>query len=126
MCPYADCNRSTGNGFTRQENLKEHLRRRHMHTDNGTSPELPTAHISDVEGIRTAFLAQGPPLKRKRDSTDSEPIVVSDDDGNAIDLRNELKRLRDEVQEKDRRLEELERIVAGLQQAMPQATATQG
>jgi hypothetical protein len=37
MCPYADCNRSSGNGFTRQENLREHLRRRHLHTHDVSS-----------------------------------------------------------------------------------------
>lgn len=126
MCPYADCNRSTGNGFTRQENLKEHLRRRHMHTENGASPDLSAAHVTDVEGIKASFLAQTPNMKRKRDGTDTEPAVIEDENGNTIDLRSELKRLRDEVREKDRRLAELEKVVAGLQQAMPQAAATQG
>src|SRR3979490_2183598 len=59
MCPYGDCNRSTGNGFTRQENLKEHLRRRHMHSENGTSPELATLAVSEVEAVeadRTPYL----------------------------------------------------------------------
>lgn len=28
-CPYWDCKRSTGKGFSRQENLQEHLRRAH-------------------------------------------------------------------------------------------------
>jgi hypothetical protein len=36
-----------------------------------------------------------------------------------------VKRLRREVEEKDRRLEELERIVAGLQQAIPQQPPTE-
>ncbi|KAJ5247532.1 hypothetical protein N7468_002515 [Penicillium chermesinum] len=98
MCPYADCNRSTGNGFTRQENLREHLRRRHMHTDDGGVPsimvDMPWERANELEGL-----------------------PGTEENG---DIHNEVKRLRLEVQEKDRRLEELERIVAGLQQAIPQ------
>jgi hypothetical protein len=126
MCPYADCNRSTGNGFTRQENLKEHLRRRHMHTENGTSPELPPTQAVSTEAVKTAFLPHAAVIKRKHDMAETISVALQDDDGNAMDLRNELKRLRLEVQEKDRRLEELERIVEGLRQAMPQAATTQG
>ncbi|KAJ9219775.1 hypothetical protein DTO169C6_7859 [Paecilomyces variotii] len=125
MCPYADCNRSTGNGFTRQENLKEHLRRRHMHTDSGPATELPV-QTPDVESMRASVLPIAPVLKRRRDSMEDNAVLFQEEDGNSVDLRNELKRLRQEVQEKDRRLEELERIVAGLQQAMPPAATTQG
>ncbi|OJK04786.1 hypothetical protein ASPACDRAFT_49164 [Aspergillus aculeatus ATCC 16872] len=126
MCPYVDCNRSTGNGFTRQENLKEHLRRRHMHTENGPAPELPPIPSPD-DLDNAAALGVPPTLKRKRDSIDEDPTLdLSEDGGNGITLRNELKRLQLEVQEKDRRLEELERIVAGLQQAIPQTATSQG
>ncbi|KAJ5135492.1 uncharacterized protein N7515_004770 [Penicillium bovifimosum] len=99
MCPYSDCNRSTGNGFTRQENLREHLRRRHMHND-----EAPP--MVDMTWDR-------PP-----NSTVSKALSGTDENG--INLHDEVKRLRREVEEKDRRLEELERIVAGIQQAIPQ------
>jgi hypothetical protein len=34
MCPFTDCKRHTGKGFTRKENLNEHLRRVH----NGKEP----------------------------------------------------------------------------------------
>ncbi|KAJ5167014.1 uncharacterized protein N7482_005795 [Penicillium canariense] len=121
MCPYADCNRSTGNGFTRQENLREHLRRRHMHTDDGNSTtsilvDMPWERASELEGVRANSLpATG--MKRKHDSPNGD---LADTDEHGDDLHNEVKRLRREVQEKDRRLEQLERIVADLQQAMPQ------
>ncbi|KKK20736.1 C2H2 transcription factor [Aspergillus rambellii] len=126
MCPYPDCNRSTGNGFTRQENLKEHLRRRHMHTENGHAPELAIVPSPDLDG--TAVLQNASTtMKRKHDSIDDDPSIIFPEDGeNGVDLRSELKRLRREVQEKDRRLEELERVVAGLQQVIPQTAATQG
>ncbi|KAJ5301370.1 hypothetical protein N7508_006233 [Penicillium antarcticum] len=109
MCPYNDCNRSTGNGFTRQENLREHLRRRHMHGVEG------------VEGVRVPSLpATG--MKRRHDSHDGN---LPETDENGTELHHEVKRLRREVEEKDRRLEELERIVAGLQQAIPQQSPTE-
>ncbi|KAE8554385.1 hypothetical protein EYB25_002924 [Talaromyces marneffei] len=121
MCPYADCNRSTGNGFTRQENLKEHLRRRHMHTEGGNSPELPVLTVADVEGLKSSFLDPTVGLKRKHDDTTDPELngVDAIDESSSVDLHNEVKRLRREVEEKDRRLEELEKIVAGLQQSIP-------
>ena len=61
--------------------------------------------------------------KRKRESLEDGSVELPDEEENGVDMRNELKRLRCEVQEKDRRLEELERIVGGLQQAIPPAPA---
>ncbi|KAJ5917511.1 hypothetical protein N7466_011065 [Penicillium verhagenii] len=104
MCPYADCKRGTGNGSTRQENLRAHLRRCHMHTDDNGRGLM-------VEGIRAnLFPATG--MKRRLDSPNEEQQLPEEESG---DLHNEVKRLRREVQEKNRRLEELDRIVAGSQ-----------
>ncbi|MCP6082859.1 hypothetical protein NL341_28060, partial [Klebsiella pneumoniae] len=50
-------------------------------------------------------------VKRKRGSLGDGSVELADDEESGIDMRNELKRLRREVEEKDRRLEELERIV---------------
>ncbi|CAG8943625.1 unnamed protein product [Penicillium salamii] len=118
MCPYTDCNRSTGNGFTRQENLREHLRRRHMHNDEGTSliSELPWDR-PDLEGVEAVRAPSLPATGMKRRHSQNGDLPETDENG--TDLHHEVKRLRREVQEKDRRLEELERIVAGLQQALP-------
>lgn len=128
MCPYADCNRSTGHGFTRQENLKEHLRRRHMHSENGTTADLSNMIASELDGASSISAASA--VKRKRGSLEDGSVELAEDEENGVDMRNELKRLRREVEEKDRRLEELERIVGGLQQAIPQPapqpTAPQG
>lgn len=99
-CPYVYCNRSTGNGFTREGNLREHLRRRHMHTDTGPT-DMQREHDNSVS-------ATG--LKRGYDLPDN----------NSDDLHNEVKRLYRKAQETDRRLEKLERTIAGLQQANPQ------
>jgi hypothetical protein len=119
MCPYADCNRSTGKGFTRQENLREHLRRRHMHMEEGATASIlvgiPWKRANELEGVRTNY----PPataLKRKHDSP-NDKLLDSEETGE--DLHNEVMRLRHEILEKDRRLAQLERIVADLQQAIP-------
>ena len=96
-----------------------------MHTENGPSPELPNL-VSEFDG--TSSLSAPPAIKRKRDSLDDPSVEMTEEEENGVDMRNELKRLRREIGEKDRRLEELERIVAGLQQAIPQppAPAPQG
>ncbi|KAJ6158153.1 hypothetical protein N7485_010979 [Penicillium canescens] len=116
MCPYNDCNRSTGNGFTRQENLREHLRRRHMHGDE--NPRLSWTCLGTAQLSWRASRAS----RRRHDSHDGN---LPETDENGTELHHEVKRLRREVEEKDRRLEELERIVAGLQQAIPQQPPTE-
>lgn len=46
-CPHANCIRSTGEGFTRRENLEEHLRRRHSYTGHYSPP--PQSNESNHE-----------------------------------------------------------------------------
>lgn len=121
MCPYGDCNRSTGNGFTRQENLREHLRRRHMHTDEGPSimVDSPWDRANELGDIRSNSLpATGITGVKRRHESPNGDMPETDESG--MDLHGELKRLRREVQEKDQRLLDLERIVNSLQQALPQ------
>ena len=124
MCPHKDCKRSTGNGFSRKENLQEHLRRVHR-------------QVTDIEAERQ--LANEKPVtptvqprrrRRRVDIDDDEPEPVSresrkrrrnnddDDDSNASalelhdeDLSAQIKRLRKELQEKDERLKKLEQTV---------------
>ena len=57
FCPHANCIRSTGEGFTRRENLEEHLRRRHSYTGH-YSPPVDTN--GEVEG------ENGEPSKKRR------------------------------------------------------------
>lgn len=82
-CPHPNCKRHTGKGFSRQENLNEHLRR--VHTDTG----LP---INGEETEDEGSEAQ-PGSKRKRHRGDS------------ADLREEMKRLRQENEELRRQAE---------------------
>ncbi|KAK2807938.1 hypothetical protein FQN50_005180 [Emmonsiellopsis sp. PD_5] len=116
MCPYPDCNRSSGKGFTRHENLKEHLRRLHRGGD-GRSPEAPlTSEISEHENGTTSLTSPLHPPKRKRDDSES---ASSSDEGRSNgthSLREEVTRLRREAQLKDSRLDELEKEVKQLRQ----------
>ena len=123
MCPYADCNRSAGHGFTRQENLKEHLRRRHMHTGNGPTTDVGIMPQAEFDGLRDSSVPDSTGNRRKRESIDDVSGVIVDGDENGVELRNEVKKLRHEAEEKDRRLGELERIVQAMHQPIPQPEA---
>ncbi len=79
-CPHAACKRFSGKGFSRQENLNEHLRR--VHTGEGGAQAPTTGDDTDD----AASEPRG--NKRKR--------VSIGDDG---DVREEVKRLRQENQE---------------------------
>lgn len=80
-CPHPNCKRHTGKGFSRQENLNEHLRRVHTNPDataDGSPPEMvqsPDGNESEMSGT-----------KRKRRSSD---------DG--FNHSEELSKLRDEM-----------------------------
>ncbi|KAF2190211.1 hypothetical protein K469DRAFT_682341 [Zopfia rhizophila CBS 207.26] len=123
FCPFPDCKRSSGSGFTRKENLAEHIRRVHRRTSTSSDlgnlviprpdtqdettdmhlrPEYPTVETQEEE-IQLGS-------KRKRIS-DAGFSGDGDDD-----LRAEVKRLRRENEEKDARLRQLEAAVMALQQ----------
>lgn len=78
-CPHHTCKRHTGKGFSRQENLNEHLRR--VHTDTG----LQDAEVTEEE--EDAKTGQ----KRKR-STAFRGVSTGD-------LHEEMKRLKAENEE---------------------------
>jgi len=121
FCPFHDCKRSSGAGFTRKENLAEHIRRVHRRTSmsadmhglivrrdtspivesRGTSESPYARHVEYHEDLAGA--------KRKRDSVSGGSEPRSDD------MRSEIKRLRQENEEKDSRLRQLEQAVVALQ-----------
>lgn len=125
MCPHQDCKRSTGKGFTRRENLNEHLRRVHRidTPDHSSVPEHRTSidhHDDDDEPDSLPTLLS---RKRKRSPDEVEtlpdsyaPSTLSDETGG--DLRQEVKRLKRQNDEKDRRLRDLEAFVANFKQQM--------
>lgn len=70
-CPFPNCNRSSGTGFTRRENLEEHKRRRHLEELSGrpsrrgsySSSPVPTDHRPDSAA---PALSRQPSSKRRR------------------------------------------------------------
>ncbi|KAK4154601.1 hypothetical protein C8A00DRAFT_42671 [Chaetomidium leptoderma] len=108
-CPHPNCKRHAGKGFSRQENLNEHLRR--VHTQNGL-PLNGAEGETDDGASDTAAAAAG--QKRKRD-----------DLGDDSDMREEIKRVRQENEELRRQVQAqtqqtaiMMQKITGLQQAL--------
>ncbi|QYS97612.1 C2H2-type domain-containing protein [Trichoderma simmonsii] len=81
-CPHPNCKRHTGKGFSRQENLNEHLRRVHTNMDTSASPIEIVASPEDDESEKSGS-------KRKRRLSSQGIDELSD-------LRDEIKRVREE------------------------------
>ncbi|KAM3079410.1 hypothetical protein ACMFMG_005841 [Clarireedia jacksonii] len=79
-CPHPNCKRHTGKGFSRQENLNEHLRR--VHTDAGVTQVA----VEETEEDPTQAAVAG--VKRKRGASKGDS-----------DLREEMKRMKAENEE---------------------------
>ncbi|GKT44973.1 transcriptional regulator CBF1 [Colletotrichum spaethianum] len=87
-CPHPNCKRHTGKGFSRQENLNEHLRR--VHTSDGSSTvqeDIQTG--SDGDSEKAGGFGAGNKRKRSRKSSDA----------GLDELREEIKRVRQENEE---------------------------
>jgi hypothetical protein len=97
-CPHVNCKRHTGKGFSRLENLNEHLRR--VHTQNGATNG--TEGETDDAASETAV-----GQKRKREPDD-------------LDLREEIKRLRQENEELRRQVEAQNRQTVTMMQKIGQ------
>ncbi|KAK4095414.1 hypothetical protein Purlil1_210 [Purpureocillium lilacinum] len=81
-CPHPNCKRHTGKGFSRQENLNEHLRRVHTNMEGSTPPAADSvASPDDDESEKSG-------TKRKR--------RMSDQGEELTELRAEVKRLREQ------------------------------
>ncbi|KAL8717476.1 MAG: hypothetical protein Q9225_005283 [Loekoesia sp. 1 TL-2023] len=126
MCPHKDCKRSTGSGFSRRENLQEHLRRVHRQvgdaeadkqaTAEATSPVLGQPRrrrrrVDDDEDDKETEPVLPEPRKRRRYDKDDDNDDTSPDQSQREGLSAEVKRLRKELQEKDERLRKLEQTV---------------
>lgn len=119
-CPHPNCKRHTGKGFSRQDNLNEHLRRVHTNTDGSTPPAVDSAASpEDNESENSGS-------KRKR-----RPSDAGHDDKS--ELRDENKRLREEnaklksemAQQSEDSLSMMAQI-AELQEALRHSLAQQG
>ena len=125
MCPHPNCNRHTGVGFTRQENLKEHLRRRHMRND--ISPGMPLAKTPDAETMPapsvSGQLSPAPVTKKRKRSTDEHTLSTPISDSGSeysVDLREEVKKLRLQLEERDQEVQELQEAILRLRHPINQ------
>ena len=106
MCPHKDCKRSTGVGFSRKENLHEHLRR--VHRDVGPEGGRDLATVT-TDQVLEASGSQTQSGSRKRKRRVHEDANLDEEEGESQqDLKQQVKKLRRELQEKDERLRKLE------------------
>ena len=116
FCPYPNCNRHTGTGFTRKENLNEHIRRRHVGESGSEGPASPLVRATPRPSISSTEANGESSRKRRRTTIDTESAIEEaeneefDDSGIADteDLKETVKRLRYENEEKDRRIQAAE------------------
>ncbi|KIW74318.1 hypothetical protein Z517_12258 [Fonsecaea pedrosoi CBS 271.37] len=73
FCPFPNCNRSSGTGFTRKENLEEHKRRRHLEelSDHGPGDAASQPVVGTAS---SSTMAQEPAVKRRRISTATDML----------------------------------------------------
>jgi hypothetical protein len=111
MCPHSDCKRHAGKGFTRKENLNEHLRRVHFGKDSdsqdaGVGADDEEADVDSATREAFAALTSANSHKRKRSLNHAE-------DASAMSLlRHEIATLRAENDRKDALIQDLTRQLA--------------
>lgn len=102
-CPHLNCKRHTGKGFSRLENLNEHLRRVHTQNGGGAQPNGAEVETDDAASDTAAVAGVGVGGggggggKRKRDSVEESSSLA--------ELREEIKRVRQENEELRRQVE---------------------
>ncbi|KAL9030735.1 MAG: hypothetical protein Q9196_001161 [Gyalolechia fulgens] len=128
MCPHRDCKRSTGSGFSRRENLQEHVRRVHRQvSDAETDKQVAVEASSPVPTAPKRRRRQAdddddgnddepePALcqsrKRRRNDNDSDEDDTASDPNQREELSAEVKRLREELRGLDERLRKSEQTV---------------
>jgi hypothetical protein len=130
-CPHTNCKRHAGKGFSRQENLNEHLRRVHTEGASPGAAEDAAGHApSDTDSEKATAAGQSSSVtsKRKRSRGGSTDHQMMEDD---IDVRGEVKRLRIENEQlreelQQQRQEQLSMItqISDLQAALRISNAT--
>src|ERR1700761_266963 len=142
-CPFENCKRAGGQGFTRKENLQEHIRRVHRrNTDGmellaGSKRDLETLEMTDpllrselgghddmvdevgaenIDPSVSSITGTPNPAKRRRIHVNGTPIDGSlDGDG---DVRGLAKRLQDQNSFLTKQNEQLRRDVQSLSERM--------
>lgn len=108
-CPHPNCKRSSEKGFTRKENLQEHVRRVHSEAEPGQPEQAfeqlePDSALSTGTGAADLYVATAlNGTKRKRSLQSEEPPVSE-----LQHLRELVKRLQSENDAKTSEIEQLE------------------
>lgn len=76
MCPHPDCKRSVGVGFSRKENLYEHLRRVHRGAGEQNGAVPGKFHRQEISQKPVGSVGSEP-QKRRKDFNDSEEDELS-------------------------------------------------
>lgn len=121
-CRFPNCNRSTSRPFTRQENLKEHIRRRHVGEGAMASPGVRSVIATPATPIRSS---QDRSRKRKRTSpTDFDDELESREAESDVEEDSEqVKRLKKMIVLKDSRISELEAELASIREQVSRLRA---
>lgn len=121
MCPFKDCKRHNGKGFTRKENLNEHIRRVHQNKDDqapGMSLKRDSAAIDTFPGAENldpavaaemeAFNPEDPmsPAHKRRRQDEGIPDMNGGSDEMEA-LRDQVRILTEQNDTKDSQLVEL-------------------
>ncbi|KAK5170403.1 uncharacterized protein LTR77_004991 [Saxophila tyrrhenica] len=136
VCPHVDCKRHTGKGFTRKENLNEHVRRVHENKENQSQSQGPSQIKRDdnimphpVENVETPYYTQidpedpdSPAQKRRKypqtqgmsDRSASEGV----DDLRYQVLRHENQRLEEQNRHKDDMMQQMRSELENLRQSV--------
>ncbi|KAG5988490.1 hypothetical protein E4U52_006539 [Claviceps spartinae] len=101
-CPHPNCKRHTGKGFSRQENLNEHLRRVHTNSEGGgitpppppPPPQLPVAAAAAAV-VTAADWATTPEDNESEKSGTKRKRRWSGQSDEIAELRGEIKRARE-------------------------------
>lgn len=109
MCPHRDCKRSSGTGFSRKENLNEHLRR--VHRGAGidapeSMAEPPSTGSKPPRQVSTEMQLTDAQRKRRREvdvNADEQEDEPEEDEFPA-----QIKKLKKQLEERDKKIEMLE------------------
>ena len=121
MCPHQDCKRSTGTGFSRKENLIEHLRRVHRGVGD-ESIDAPASTGQSGKKRRRAAADEDKEeggdrpedVKRRKLTEEDETTKATSTKEDTSSLQAKVTQLELELQQKDERLRKLEETVARL------------
>ena len=126
MCPHRDCKRSTGTGFSRKENLNEHLRRVHRGVgvssdDVFSTPRTPIVqqpYPQQQPQQQQSQQSLGDLQRKRRRPIDDEDDLDDGAQDESGDLQAQIKKLKQEVKMKDTRLMNLEALVQTMLQRL--------